>query len=51
MQNPKKVYKIFFSEEKDSDYVKYKYKIIGKLNSIKVLWKLSYLNTLIKDEL
>ena len=48
MYNPKKVCKQLFSKEKDLDYLKCIYKIISKLISIEVLWKLSYLNTLIK---
>ena len=48
--NPKKVYKQLFTEEKNSIYMKCRYKIIGKLISIEVLWELSYLNILIKSE-
>ena len=31
------MYKQLFSKEEDSSYIKYKYKIIGRLISIKVL--------------
>lgn len=42
----------FFQEvEKFRLCVKYKYKIIGKLTSIKVLWELFHPNTPIKNEL
>ena len=49
--NLKKVCKQLFSEEKDSSHVKCRYKIINKLISIKVLWKLSYSNILTKGKL
>ena len=51
MQNPEIVCKQLFSNKKDLSYVKYKYKITSRLISIKVVWELSYLNILIKDEL
>ena len=41
----------FFREWMNSSYVKYKYTIIGRLISIKVLWKLSHPNILIKGKL
>ena len=37
MRNPKKMYKRLFSEEEDLDYITYRYRIIDKLISIKVL--------------
>ena len=49
--NLKKVYKQLFSEEEDSNHVEYRYKIIGRLIFIKVLWKSFYSNTPIKDKL
>ena len=51
VRNPEKVCKRLFSEEEDSGHVKYRYKIIGRLISIKVLWKFFPPNTLIKGEL
>ena len=37
MQNPEKMCKQLFSDEKDSGHVKCRYKMIGRLISIKVL--------------
>ena len=51
VRNIEKISKQLFSEKRDSDHMKYKYRIIYKLISIKILWKLSYLNILIKDKL
>ena len=51
MRNPEKMCKQLFSEEEDSGHVEYKYKIIGKLISIKILWESFYPKTPIKDEL
>ena len=49
--NPKKVCKQLFSEQEDSDQVKYKCKIISRLIFIKVLWESFHLNILIKVKL
>ena len=49
--NLKEVYKQLFLKGKDSSYVKCRYRIIGRLIFIKVLWELSYLNTPIKGKL
>lgn len=43
--------KQLFSKKEDSDYVKYKYKIIDRPIFIKVLWELTYSNALIKGQL
>ena len=51
MRNPNKVCKRLFSEEQDSSHVQYKYRIIGRLISIEVLWESFYPNTPIKGEL
>ena len=51
VRNPEKMYKQFFSEEKDLGHVKYRYRIIGRLISIEVLWKSFHANTPIKGEL
>ena len=40
----------FLKEWRNSDQMKYRYRIISKLITIKVLWELSYLNTLIKNK-
>lgn len=44
-----------FSQEievkKNSDHVKYRYKIISRLIFIEILWEFFYSNTPIKDEL
>ena len=50
MQNLEKVCKRLFSEEEDSGHAECRYRIIGRLISIKVLWESSYLNTPIKGE-
>ena len=49
--NPEKMYKQLFSEKKDLGHVKYKCRIIGRLISIKILWKFFHFNTLIKSKL
>ena len=51
VRNPEKVCKQLFSEQEDSSHVKCKYKIIGRLISIKVLWESFYPNTLITNKL
>ena len=51
MRNPEKVCKRLFLKEEDSGYVEYRYRIIGKLISIEVLWKSFHPNTPIKGEL
>ena len=51
MRNLEKVCKRLFSEEEDSGYVECKYRIIGRLISIKVLWESFHPNTPIKGEL
>ena len=51
MQNLKKVCKQLFSEKDDSGHVKYRYKIIGRLIFIEILWESFYPNILNKDEL
>ena len=54
MQIPKRCVSNFSKEievEKNSGHVKYRYKIIGRLISIEVLWKSFYPNTPIKGEL
>ena len=51
MRNPEKVCKRLFSEEEDSSHVECRYRIIGRLISIKVLWELFHLNTPVKSEL
>ena len=49
--NPEKMCKQLFLKEEDSSHVKYRCKIIiGRLFSIKVLWKSLHPNTLIKGE-
>ena len=48
--NPEKMCKQLFSKKEDFSHVKYKYRIIGRLISIKVLWKFFYPNTPIKGE-
>lgn len=45
------MYKQFFSKKEDSDYIKYRSKIIDRLISIKVLKKSFYSNILIKIKL
>ena len=50
MQNLEKVYKQLFSKKEDLSHVKYKYNIIDRLISIKVLWKFFYPNTSSKGE-
>lgn len=47
--NLEKVCKQLFQKE-DSSHIEYKCMIIGRMISIKVLYKSSYPNTLIKDE-
>ena len=51
VQNPEKVCKQLFLEEEDSDYMECRYRITGRLISIKVLWKFFHANTPIKGEL
>ena len=51
VRNSEKVCKRIFSKEEDSGYVKYRYRIIGKLIYIEVLWGSFHLNTPIKGEL
>ena len=46
-----KVYKQLFSKEEDSGHVECRYRIIGRLISIKVLWESFYPNTPIKVKL
>ena len=41
----------FLKELRNAGHIKNRCRIIGRPISIKVLWELSYLNTLIKDEL
>ena len=50
MRNSEKMCKQLFSEEDNSDPVKYRCKIIDKLISIKVPWESSYPNTSIKGK-
>ena len=49
--NPEKVCKQLFSEDEDSGHMEYRYKIIGRLISIEVLWKSFHPNTPIKGKL
>ena len=49
--NPEKVCKQLFSEEEDSSHVKCRYRIIGRLISIEVLWKSFHPNTPFEGEL
>ena len=49
--NSEKMCKRLFSKEEDSGHVKCRYRIIGRLISIEVLWKSFHPNTPIKDEL
>ena len=49
--NPEKMYKWFFLEEEDSGHMKCRYRIIGRLISIEVLWESFHPNTPIKGEL
>ena len=51
VRNPEKVCKRLFSEEEDSGHVKCRYRIIGKLISIEVLWESFHPNTPFKGEL
>ena len=51
MRNFEKVCKWLFSKKEDLSYMKYRYRIIGKLIFIKVLWKLFHPNTPIKSKL
>ena len=44
MRNSEKVYKLLFSKNEDSNNVKYIYRIISRLISIKVPWKISHPN-------
>ena len=48
VHNPEQVCKRLFSEEEDLSHVKCRYRIIGRLISIEVLWESSHPNTLIE---
>ena len=49
--NLEKICKQLFSEEEDSGHMECRYKIIGRLIFIEVLWESFHPNTLIKSEL
>ena len=51
MQNLEKMCKQLFLEKEDSGHLKYRYRIIGRLISIKVLWEFFHPNTPSKGEL
>ena len=48
MGNPKKVCKQLFLETEDLGHVEYRYEVIGRLISIRILWESFYPNTSIK---
>ena len=51
VRNLEKVCKRLFSEEEDLSHIECRYRIIGRLISIKVLWESFHPNTPIKGKL